>query len=126
MIKLADFSLALFTSERATSSNCVPIRWTAPEILKGGQYSVKSDIWSFGMCCYSSKLAASKTATYINSCVLGVLLWELWTAGQEPYSGLHNQQVADLVKLVPLLVYQKTIPPHTNYWCYTGDCRAPP
>ena len=30
--------------------------------------------------------------------ILGVLLWELWTAAELPYAGLRNQQVTDQVK----------------------------
>ena len=33
----------------------------------------------------------------------GVLLWELWTAAQKPYSGLRNQQVAEKVKNIPCI-----------------------
>ena len=29
--------------------------------------------------------------------ISGVLLWELWTAAQKPYSGLRNQQVTEKV-----------------------------
>uniref|UniRef100_A0A1A9WB42 Protein kinase domain-containing protein n=1 Tax=Glossina brevipalpis TaxID=37001 RepID=A0A1A9WB42_9MUSC len=42
-------------------------RWSAPEILRYQQYSLKSDIWSFG-----------------------VVAWECCTLGATPYNQLHN------------------------------------
>jgi serine/threonine protein kinase len=40
----------------------VPIRWTAPEVLETHSHTTKSDVWSYG-----------------------VLLYELFTHGKEPY-----------------------------------------
>ena len=50
VVKLADLSLALFTSKRPPVTNVAPVRWAAPEVLQGGptQFSIKSDVWSFG------------------------------------------------------------------------------
>lgn len=38
------------------------------------------------------------TLTKYSVLILGVLLWELWTAADLPYAGLNNQQVTDQVK----------------------------
>lgn len=42
----------------------IPYKWTAPEALSRGHYSIKSDVWSFG-----------------------VLLHEIFSRGQVPYPG---------------------------------------
>ena len=58
----------------------LPVRWTAPEALRDGIYSAKSDIWSYG-----------------------VLVFEIVTFGSFPYQGLSNRQVVEeVVKGTPL------------------------
>ena len=47
-IKLIDFGLSYFMSE-APKGYIGTARWMAPEILNGGEYSIKSDIFSYGM-----------------------------------------------------------------------------
>ena len=47
-IKLIDFGLSYFMSE-APKGYIGTARWMAPEILNGGQYSISSDIFSYGM-----------------------------------------------------------------------------
>ena len=54
----------------------LPIRWMAPEALTKRRWSEKSDVWSFG-----------------------VMLWELWTAGEMPFAlEESNQAVAQKVR----------------------------
>lgn len=52
----------------------MPIRWMAPESLYDNVFSVKSDVWSFG-----------------------VLMWEVVTLGSTPYPGL---SAADVMRKV--------------------------
>ena len=47
-----------------------PLRWMAPETIKSGDYTKENDIWAFG-----------------------VVLWELFTYGEFPYSDMTNQKV---------------------------------
>lgn len=76
--KVADFGFArdLMTSSvyERKSEGRLPIRWMAPESLYDNIFSVKSDIWSFG-----------------------VLIWEIVTLGSTPYPGM---AAADVMKKV--------------------------
>ncbi|KAL5107085.1 Tyrosine-protein kinase Fer [Taenia crassiceps] len=53
----------------------IPIKWTAPEALYSNRYTSKCDVWSFG-----------------------ILLWEIFSAGDTPYHGLTNSETRDLVE----------------------------
>ncbi|KAH9278330.1 Tyrosine-protein kinase Fer [Echinococcus granulosus] len=53
----------------------IPIKWTAPEALYSNRYTSKCDVWSFG-----------------------ILLWEIFSAGDTPYHGLTNNETRDLVE----------------------------
>lgn len=72
-VKVADFGLAKFLGTEecdADQTAKFPIKWTAPEALLKQEFSVKSDVWSFG-----------------------VLLYELITRGAIPYAGMPNREV---------------------------------
>ena len=70
--KVADFGMATFCSGvfRVKGENKFPVRWTAPEAMQRNKYSVKSDVWSFG-----------------------ILLVEIITYGGKPYPGMKNNEV---------------------------------
>uniref|UniRef100_V9KQD8 Tyrosine-protein kinase n=1 Tax=Callorhinchus milii TaxID=7868 RepID=V9KQD8_CALMI len=76
--KIADFGLARIIQEEVylSTSKVIPYKWTAPEALEYGRYSVKSDVWSFG-----------------------ILLYEIVTYGKIPYVGLDNQELVQKVSM---------------------------
>jgi len=71
----------LVSSHCSASGAKFPIKWTAPEAALYGKFTIKSDVWSFG-----------------------ILLTELVTKGRVPYPGEHGERVKTGAKLsVPLL-----------------------
>jgi fyn-related kinase len=73
IVKVADFGLARAIPDsmyEVKSEYKLPIKWTAPEALTHSKYTIKSDVWSFG-----------------------ILLTELVTYGGLPYVGMSNNDV---------------------------------
>lgn len=62
---LLDFPSSVFSPSGAK----FPIKWTAPEAALYGRFTIKSDVWSFG-----------------------ILLTELVTKGRVPYPGRDGRQ----------------------------------
>ena len=76
--KVGNFSMAGILSEgiyEAHTEATFPIKWTAPEALFHHYFTIKSDVWSFG-----------------------ILLYELITYGQFPYPGMNNTQVIEALQ----------------------------
>ncbi|KAM3600103.1 uncharacterized protein V6R79_017656 [Siganus canaliculatus] len=69
-----------------------PIRWMSPEAIMYGKFSTDSDIWSYG-----------------------VLLWETFSYGLQPYCGYSNQDVIEMVRNQQLL----SCPDDCPAWIYT-------
>ncbi|XP_070178286.1 tyrosine-protein kinase receptor Tie-1-like [Littorina saxatilis] len=53
----------------------IPAKWAAPEILRDERHTEKSDVWSYG-----------------------VVLWEIFSMGQVPYSGIHSKEIGAKLK----------------------------
>ncbi|XP_060947712.1 tyrosine-protein kinase SRK2 [Limanda limanda] len=91
LCKIADFGLArVFMKENenvyeAKEGTKFPVKWTAPEAIHDNKFTIKSDVWSFG-----------------------VLLYEIMTFGQMPYPAMTNFQV---VQRIPQ-GYRMQCPPH--------------
>lgn len=49
-VKISDFGLSNLgdTNFHQTRMKVVPVKWSAPEVLKSHNFSVLSDVWSFG------------------------------------------------------------------------------
>uniref|UniRef100_A0A5F8GPN9 Receptor-type tyrosine-protein kinase FLT3 n=1 Tax=Monodelphis domestica TaxID=13616 RepID=A0A5F8GPN9_MONDO len=69
VVKICDFGLArdiMNDSNYVVRGNArLPVKWMAPESLFEGIYTIKSDVWSFG-----------------------ILLWEIFSLGVNPYPGI--------------------------------------
>lgn len=77
-VKVADFGLARVIEDSeytARQGAKFPIKWTAPEAAMYGKFSIKSDVWSYG-----------------------ILHYELITYGSIPYAGMHNKEVIEHIQ----------------------------
>nr|XP_061795667.1 tyrosine-protein kinase Lyn [Nerophis lumbriciformis] len=78
LCKIADFGLARVISDdeyTAKGGTKFPIKWTAPEAINYSSFTIKSDMWSFG-----------------------VLLYEVVTLGKIPYPGMTKAEVMSSVQ----------------------------
>jgi len=71
-IKVTDFSYAKIISQHgyveSTAQESFPLKWTVPESLRSNRFTIKSDVWSFG-----------------------ILLYEMMTCANEPYPGMDEE-----------------------------------
>ncbi|XP_069506921.1 tyrosine-protein kinase Srms [Ambystoma mexicanum] len=75
--KIADFGLARLLKDdiyNPSSNTKIPVKWTAPEAANFHNYSLKSDVWSYG-----------------------ILLYEVFTYGQQPYKGWNNREAMEQI-----------------------------
>ena len=83
LCKVADFGLARIIKEDIYSpreGTKFPIKWTAPEAALYNRFTIKSDVWSFG-----------------------ILIFEITTKGAMPYAGMNNRQVLEAVEKLSLI-----------------------
>merc|ERR1711918_269793 len=96
IVKIADFGLARLIKEdeyEARVGARFPIKWTAPEAANYSRFSIKSDVWSFG-----------------------VLITELVTYGRIPYPGMTNAEVlASRARLPHAIAARHTRGPLRNH-----------
>ncbi|XP_039622658.1 megakaryocyte-associated tyrosine-protein kinase [Polypterus senegalus] len=72
--KISDFGLAK-AEPKSTDNAKLPIKWTAPEALKKEKFSTRSDVWSYG-----------------------ILLWEIYSYGRQPYPKMALKDVKEKVE----------------------------
>ena len=68
IIKISDFGFGKIMENNTKyygTSGQIPVKWSSPEVLGSLKFTSKSDVWSFG-----------------------VVLWEIYTFGNDPYSEL--------------------------------------
>ncbi|OQV12941.1 Proto-oncogene tyrosine-protein kinase ROS [Hypsibius exemplaris] len=80
VVKIGDFGLAREVLRkkyyrRVNRKALLPVRWMAPESLLDDIHTSESDVWSYG-----------------------VVMWEIMTLGGNPYTGVDNDDVADVIK----------------------------
>ncbi|XP_053726281.1 inactive tyrosine-protein kinase transmembrane receptor ROR1 isoform X1 [Synchiropus splendidus] len=109
-VKISDLGLSreIYSSDyyMFQPKTLLPIRWMPPEAIAYGKFTTESDIWSFG-----------------------VVLWEIFSYGLQPYYGFSNQEVMEMVRKRQLLPCPEDCPPRfyglmTECW-QEGPARRP-
>lgn len=79
VLKIADFGLTRNLQNidyyKKTTDGRLPVKWMAPEALFDKKYTSKSDVWSYG-----------------------VLLWEIFTLGGNPYPSIPVEELFKLLR----------------------------
>ncbi|ALC39199.1 Ror, partial [Drosophila busckii] len=91
VVKISDFGLSrdIYSSDyyRVQSKSLLPVRWMPSESILYGKFTTESDIWSFG-----------------------VVLWEIYSYGMQPYCGYSNPEVINLIRSRQLLSCPENCP----------------
>ncbi|XP_054709764.1 tyrosine-protein kinase Fer-like [Uloborus diversus] len=93
IVKISDFGMSREEEEYTVSDGMkqIPIKWTAPEALNYGRYTSLCDVWSYG-----------------------VLMWEIFSLGNTPYSGWSNSKAREMIDSG----YRLESPPNTPEYIY--------
>uniref|UniRef100_A0A9J8AUS7 Tyrosine-protein kinase receptor n=1 Tax=Cyprinus carpio carpio TaxID=630221 RepID=A0A9J8AUS7_CYPCA len=78
LVKIGDFGMSrdIYSSDyyRVGGHTMLPIRWMPPESIMYRKFSTESDVWSFG-----------------------VIMWEIFTYGKQPWFQLSNNEVIECI-----------------------------
>ncbi|XP_066221722.1 muscle, skeletal receptor tyrosine-protein kinase isoform X6 [Saccopteryx leptura] len=79
VVKIADFGLSrnIYSADyyKANENDAIPIRWMPPESIFFNRYTTESDVWAYG-----------------------VVLWEIFSYGLQPYYGMAHEEVIYYVR----------------------------
>ncbi|XP_066925690.1 tyrosine-protein kinase CSK-like isoform X2 [Clytia hemisphaerica] len=105
LAKVSDFGLAKDQQIQQKDAEKFPVKWTAPEAIREKKFSSKSDVWSFG-----------------------ILLWEIFSFGRNPYPRVSLDNVLDKVLSGYRMEKPDACPPHIyqimlKCWCTEPDKR---
>ncbi|KAG5673688.1 hypothetical protein PVAND_003712 [Polypedilum vanderplanki] len=77
IVKISDFGMSREEEEYIVSDGMkqIPIKWTAPEALNWGKYNSLTDVWSYG-----------------------ILMFEIFSKGATPYSGMSNSKAREKIE----------------------------
>lgn len=91
-VKIADFGMSrdVYTSDyyKIGGNRMLPVRWMSPECVVYGRFTLESDVWSYG-----------------------VVLWEIYSFGKQPYYGHSNEEVVKLILDGIMLIPPEDAPP---------------
>ncbi|XP_066477412.1 cytoplasmic tyrosine-protein kinase BMX [Tiliqua scincoides] len=76
-VKVSDFGMTRYVLDDQYVSSLgtkFPVKWSAPEVFHYTKFSSKSDVWAFG-----------------------ILMWEVFTLGKQPYERYDNTEVIEKV-----------------------------
>ncbi|CAD5121139.1 DgyrCDS9675 [Dimorphilus gyrociliatus] len=102
VVKISDFGMSrdIYTCDyyKIGGSRMLPVRWMSPEAIKYGKFTTESDVWAFG-----------------------VVLWEMYSFGIQPYYGHTNEEVMRFILDGIMLQKPKDCPSaiyHTMLGCW--------
>lgn len=91
VVKIADFGLSqkIYSSNyyRGNDHDALPVRWMPLESLVYNRFTIESDVWAFG-----------------------VVLWEIFSFGMQPYYGMTHEEVVKYIKDGNILPYPESTP----------------
>ena len=90
--KVCDFQQASVLENdifKAPEGSKFHTKWTAPEAAWSGIFTIKSDVWSFG-----------------------IVLWEIITHGLAPYPGMTDAEILERIKTRSIMYYRMGCPPN--------------